>query len=183
MGWDVGSAAQIGVLASLLTQVVRAAGSACLALSSLTFQAAPRSPSRNVCNSNEIDTSCEPGLAEVWTQIRRDSMAPSFAASIFFCYWCALCVPLVSPCAYKTLRMGCTHSTQELAFCQMEHACTADPDPVSSGSPMERCLSPPVPFPYAGLWGHHLPQEEGAPVQLEWGTQGWPAQRSREGWP
>ena len=48
---------------------------------------------------------------------------------------------------------------------------------------MERCLAPPMPFPYAGLWGHHLPQEEGALVQLERGTQGWPAQRSREGWP
>lgn len=40
--------------------------------------------------------------------------------------------------------------------------------------PKERCLAPPIPFPYAGLWGHHLPQEEGALVQLAWGTQGWP---------
>ena len=44
---------------------------------------------------------------------------------------------------------------------------------------MERCLAPPMPFPYAGLWGHHLPQEEGALVQLEWGTQGWPRSKGR----
>ena len=49
-------------------------------------------------------------------------------------------------------------------------------------TPMERCLALPAPFPHAGLWGHHLPQEEGALVQPEWGTQGLPPQRSREGW-
>lgn len=80
-----------------------------------------------------------------------DSMAPSFAASIFFCCWCALCVPLVSVCSQNP-EDGLCLQRQELA-CQMEHACTADPDPVSSGSPWKQPGSASVPFPYAGLSG------------------------------